>query len=176
MSEIQSTTQVEYRLIPGYPGHRVGTDGTVWSRLVRGARPPRFGEWRKRKPVPNQHGRLSVAITSRYRTQIHRLVLEVFVGPCPEGMECCHGDGNNQNNALSNLRWDTSKSNKADQVIHGTAQLGSNHSGAKLTDIDVINIRSDYANGVTYKELIVKYNISYQHVWTIIRRKRWRHI
>lgn len=39
----------------------------------------------------------------RYR--VHRLVLETFVGPCPDGMECDHSDRNRRNNALTNLRW-----------------------------------------------------------------------
>lgn len=51
---------------------------------------------------------------------VHRLVLIAFVGPCPQGMEACHNDGNPANNHLSNLRWDTHKSNMEDKVKHGT--------------------------------------------------------
>lgn len=51
---------------------------------------------------------------------VHQLVLIAFVGPKPEGMECCHNDGNRTNNRLSNLRWDTKKSNALDAVRHGT--------------------------------------------------------
>lgn len=50
---------------------------------------------------------------------VHRLVLEAFVGPCPEGMEACHGDGDTTNNELSNLRWGTSSENNYDIVRHG---------------------------------------------------------
>lgn len=32
------------------------------------------------------------------KVQAHRLVLETFVGPGPLGHECCHRDGNPQNN------------------------------------------------------------------------------
>lgn len=38
-----------------------------------------------------------------YSKYVHRLVLETFVGPCPDGLECCHKDGNKSNNDLSNL-------------------------------------------------------------------------
>jgi hypothetical protein len=51
---------------------------------------------------------------------VHRLVLEAFVGPCPDGCECRHLDGNSRNNALSNLAWGTSGENKLDEVRHGT--------------------------------------------------------
>ena len=50
---------------------------------------------------------------------VHRLVLTAFVGPPPEGTECCHNDGNPQNNRLENLRWDTHQSNLLDQAVHG---------------------------------------------------------
>jgi len=48
----------------------------------------------------------------------HRLVLEAFIGPCPEGLEACHEDGNPANNNLSNLRYDTHQANSFDRVQH----------------------------------------------------------
>lgn len=50
----------------------------------------------------------------------HRLVLEAFVGPCPEGMQACHNDGDRMNTRVGNLRWDTPKANSADRWRHGT--------------------------------------------------------
>lgn len=38
---------------------------------------------------------------------IHRLVLETFVGPPPDGCECDHIDRDPSNNKLENLRWVT---------------------------------------------------------------------
>jgi hypothetical protein len=56
-------------------------------------------------------------VRSHQRT--HRLVLEAFVGPCPDGMEGCHNDGDKLNNSLGNLRWDTRSANMYDRVAHG---------------------------------------------------------
>lgn len=51
--------------------------------------------------------------------RVHQLVLEAFVGPCPPGMEGCHWDDNKENNALTNLRWDTHTANMYDKVRNG---------------------------------------------------------
>lgn len=51
---------------------------------------------------------------------VHRLVLAAFVGPCPDGMEGCHKDGDRSHNGLDNLRWDTHAGNMADTIAHGT--------------------------------------------------------
>jgi hypothetical protein len=51
---------------------------------------------------------------------VHRLVLEAFVGPRPEGLAACHNNGDCTDNRLANLRWDTVSANHLDRVIHGT--------------------------------------------------------
>lgn len=48
------------------------------------------------------------------------LVLLAFVGPRPDGQECCHNDGDSRNDRLTNLRWDTHSANVYDSVRHGT--------------------------------------------------------
>lgn len=44
--------------------------------------------------------------------KVHRIVLETFVGPCPDGMECDHKDRNRSNNHIENLRWVTKAENQ----------------------------------------------------------------
>ncbi|MGQ9348967.1 NUMOD4 domain-containing protein [Mycolicibacterium gilvum] len=56
---------------------------------------------------------------------VHSMVITAFVGPRPEGLNCCHNDGNPANNHVSNLRWDTQSSNLLDAVKHGTHTLAS---------------------------------------------------
>jgi len=54
-------------------------------------------------------------------------------------MEACHNDGNNLNNELENLRWDTHKNNIGDSIIHGTMvdNSGSRHGMSKLNESQV---------------------------------------
>lgn len=51
---------------------------------------------------------------------VHRLVMEAFVGPMPEGMQVCHNNGDKSDNRLENLRYDTGSSNTFDSVAHKT--------------------------------------------------------
>ena len=56
----------------------------------------------------------------RWRTHFaHRLVARAFLGPCPDGMEVLHRDGDGSNARLSNLRYGTHADNGADMVRHG---------------------------------------------------------
>lgn len=54
--------------------------------------------------------------------KVHRLVLEAFEGPCPEGMEGAHNNGIPTDNRLVNLRYCTHQKNNDDKNIHGTSQ------------------------------------------------------
>lgn len=50
---------------------------------------------------------------------IHELVLEAFVGSCPDGWVARHADDNKQNNHLENLSWGTYSENMYDRVRNG---------------------------------------------------------
>jgi hypothetical protein len=73
--------------------------------------------------VINRVGYVVVALWKENRQStrtVHRLVLEAFAGPCPEGHECRHLDGSRTNNKLANLTWGTSRENSQDAYTHGT--------------------------------------------------------
>jgi len=101
---------------------------------------------------------------------VHRLVLEAFVSLRPEGMECCHNDGNPANNRLENLRWDTRHSNHADKLRHGTHNRGENHCRSKLNANQVLAIRADPR---LQREIAVDHGICQGTVSQIKRRERW---
>jgi len=102
----------------------------------------------------------------------HKLVMEAFVGKRPEGMECCHNDGNPQNNHLSNLRWDTSKNNHADKVRHGTTNRGERCGTAKLTQKQVDEIRQDNR---LQRLIAADYGVHQNTISRIKNGKRWQH-
>lgn len=108
---------------------------------------------------------------------VHRLVLEAFVGPCPKGMLCRHGDDNPLNNNVSNLSWGTPKENQRDRRRNGTTCEGMKSVGAKLTDDQVREIRRIYKNGgITHKTLAGMFGMSKGQITSIISRRCWAHI
>lgn len=73
------------------------------------------------RPGTMERGHQFVVLGKRHGFCVHVLVLNAFVGPRPEGLECCHADGDPANNDVSNLRWDTRLANVQDMIRHGTA-------------------------------------------------------
>lgn len=113
--------------IPGYEGHYEASDlGRIRSldrlRPYPGRAPRRVrGRILKATPFGPQGCYLRVALwmdgTGR-TVAVHLLVLLTFAGPCPEDMECCHGNGDGFDNRLVNLRWDTHAANMEEQRRH----------------------------------------------------------
>lgn len=117
---------VEYRDIPGSPGYRVGSDGSVWSDASnwRG-----YGQ-RELTQSENFHGYLRVRVTTSTNTRrvalVHKLVAEAFLGPRPSVLhQIRHLDGNKLNNRAANLAWGTAKENARDRELHGRTARGS---------------------------------------------------
>lgn len=106
---------------------------------------------------------------------VHRLVLEAFVGECPDGLECCHGNGDKRDNRLGNLRWDTRKSNCKDKWTHGAQPHGETHHNAKLTSSAVNEIRSTVGRLAPgeRRRLAEKFGISPCRISYIRARTAW---
>ena len=115
---------------------------------------------------------------SKYTTKlIHRMVLEAFVGPCPEGRQGCHGDGDKTNNCVANLRWDTPLGNAADRHEHGTAVYGERVGTRKLSEADVRKILS--LQPTTRRErcqLAKQFGVSHSLIYSIVRGWVWKHL
>lgn len=121
----------EWRPVPGFDSYEVSSLGRVKS-LGRYVKRMRYGKsyrtWMPEKILKGsaiQSGHLQVVLSpndgSKPRSLlIHRILLTTFVGPCPDGMEGCHRNGNPADNRLENLRWDTREANQQDSVAHGT--------------------------------------------------------
>ena len=169
----------------GYPGYRVGTDGSVWSQrkskpmgMGKGSKSILTGVWKRKKTTSyDKYGHQVVGFwkDGRQKTElVHRLVLKAFVGPCPEDMEACHNDSNPLNNNLSNLRWDTHKGNGKDMI--GTqVNRGENHGYSKLTEDDVRSIRKRYALGERAVDLAKEFGVHRDYITSVAnRRKGWQ--
>jgi hypothetical protein len=51
---------------------------------------------------------------------VHVLVMLAFAGPCPDGHEVCHKNGDGLDNRLDNLYYGTPSQNTRDAIRHGT--------------------------------------------------------
>lgn len=76
-------------------------------------------------------------VVQRY---VHRLVMEAFVGPCPDGLEVLHGDDNTANNQLGNLSYGKHTTNIEQRMMRGR--------GVKVSREDVADIRKRYRRGM----------------------------
>jgi hypothetical protein len=167
----------EWRPIANFSGYEVSNLGCVRSYRRK------FGGIRQTplllKPQPHgKGGHLAVSLPAangQRKYFVHRLVLETFVGPCPEGMEGRHvGTNDVTNNCLSNLLWGTSEQNAADKKKHGTHTTGERIGNHKLTKEQVIEIRQRLSRGETGVSLAKKFHVSGGTISFIKHGHTWR--
>lgn len=182
MSETDSTIPVGFRQIPGFPRYAIDENGTVLSVCKMGNVANQTHPWSaaiQKKPAPKGLGHLCVHLRHDNRRRsfhVHDLVLIMFVGPCPDGMECRHLDGNPANNHVSNLKWGTRSENEQDKVLHGKSCRGEKHGSAKLTSADVLEIRRRAANGERQLNIAKDFHVKQQAISNIVIRRAWKHI
>jgi len=170
--------RTQYRDVNGFPGYRVGDDGSVWS--CRKVRQYKWGQWRRLKSKgTNKYGYQAVTLMRdgivHDNIKVPHLVLEAFVGPRPLWHEALHGDGNARNNALSNLRWGTKTENGLDTRRHGSKK-GERHGMAKLTDELVRTIRHRVEAGESQSAISRSIGVSQPTISLAVRRRQWGHV
>ncbi len=86
------------------------------------------------------YGRVMLFKDSKpHAKMVHKLVLQAYIGECPEGKEACHYDGNPLNNILSNLRWGAGWENARDKMRHSRERF-------EREFIKRVNIENDMSN------------------------------
>jgi hypothetical protein len=173
-----------WKAIPGYEGrYDVSNRGRVRSyyRMGRGQveetpqRVLRPGEMSGGYPLVSLHDGAGAGAGASHL--VHRLVMLAFVGPCPEGMECNHLDGDKTNNRIENLEYVTKSENAIHAYANGLAPKGEDHGRSKLTESNVKEIRKLYATGkYLQRELGARFGIAQTQVSSIVRREQWAHI
>lgn len=128
MSPLSQIDHEQWRPVPGYEGlYEVSDHGRVRSldRIVvrsDGTKSPYPGKLFILQ-VQEKSGYVMTGLSrgGKKRTfDVHRLVASAFLGPCPEGMEVCHNNGDPTDNRAGNLRYGTKHSNFQDTILHGT--------------------------------------------------------
>lgn len=167
----------QWKTIKNFPDYAVSTYGRV-KRITVG-QATRIGHILK--PGIGGSGYLHVSLAPRGKKHkpktIHRIVLETFISPCPEGKECNHRDGNKTNNCLKNLEWISRQENIYHSVKILGCGCGERNGSAKLADIEVLQIRQLYKTGnCSQRQLAKQFGISQSAIGCIVRREHWKHI
>lgn len=186
-----STTEVDTRTelltlpIPGCHGYHARSDGTIWTNyVIRPGGRIKSRQWsEKLLPVKTFHihaGYYAASVGLKKYVKVHHLILLTFHGPRPEGAECRHLDGNNQNNSASNLKWGTREENGEDQKLHGRMPRGVNHQYAIMTPELVREIRAKHSSvrgeRRGYRKLAEEYNCQPSTIRQIVKRITWDHV
>jgi hypothetical protein len=106
---------------------------------------------------------------------VHRVVCEAANGPPPSpDREAAHSCGNGHLGCCNpaHLRWATQSENMDDRVIHGTSNRGERSRSAKLTEADVLEIRS-LRGTVLQRELAARFGVNPRTIGDVLSGKKW---
>jgi len=101
----------QWRMVVGYEGLYDISDSGRTKRVGGGAG---ACPGRVLKPAEDRSGYLHLGLTEDGYSKnyfVHRLVAAAFIGPCPEGKQVNHKDGDKSNNCPSNLEYVTASEN-----------------------------------------------------------------
>lgn len=103
---------------------------------------------------------------------LHRLVLHVFVGSCPDDLFGLHENDDKSNNRLDNLYYGTSSQNAVDRVLNHRAR-GIDAAASKLTREQVLEICRRIDGWEKYGAIAEDFGISIAAVTSINCGYRW---
>lgn len=166
------TDSEEWRDVPGYEGFYQASS---------------FGRVRRlRTTVRSKHGStktqaekiLSGKPNRVVRMGAHRAVCLAFHGAPPFAeAQVAHADGTRTNNRPDNLRWVSAKENASDRKGHGRDRIGESSWLSKLTEDQIIDIRSSYSGRRGDLAVLARrYSVTPNCIFLIVKRRNWKHI
>lgn len=133
---------METREVADYPGYFVSSCGNVIGKR---------GNILKGKTTWDGYKEVVLSDCGRRRSvRVHRLVMECFVGECPDGLQVNHKDGNKFNNHIDNLEYVTNVENSHHAYRTG---LHKTNTLTKLSYIDFHRMLEMYNSGFYYSEI-----------------------
>lgn len=109
----------------------------------------------------------------------HRLAYTLARGDVPYGIQVLHTCDNNRCCRPDHLYIGTHEDNMRDRDSRNRTTKGENHHNAKLTEKDVVLIRSLYARGKRQVDLAAMFHVDQTQISRVVRRKAgqgWAHV
>jgi hypothetical protein len=173
-----------WKPVVGFEGfYEVSSMGRVKSiaRRVRGRNGHLIGHSSKLlSPGEQQSGHLCVNLSMHgkpHMRRVHTLVALAFIGPCPEGLEVNHIDGDPKNNVVSNLEYVTHKEN----MLHAANVLnsfprGEGHHNSKMTVATVREARAMRAKGMKFQDIADRLGVTRRTAARACNGELWAHV
>lgn len=152
----------------------VGRSIEFWSRVDK-TDADKCWEWNgPRKPTG--YGRSSYLGAT---INAHRVAWMLTYGTIPDGQHVLHRCDNPPCCNPDHLFIGTHQDNMADRTAKFSGKRGEDHFRAKLTELDVLEIRKLYkpkTAGVGYRSLAKRFGVSGMNIRNILSGKIWRHL
>lgn len=141
------------KLVKGYEEYfSVSTTGKIFSHRTK-----KFLKVRKCNGYFTFTTRLGGRSSKAKTLKVHRLVAETYI-PNPNNLPFInHIDGNKLNNDVSNLEWVTHKENVEHALSLGLYSTGTKPKNAKLTNEQVLFLRTEINNRIGSKEAFYRH-------------------
>jgi NUMOD4 motif/HNH endonuclease len=169
----------EWRAVVGYEGwYEVSSLGNV-RRIARsnGATP-----FRVLRPRPKKKGYLQVNLSvhgEKRNRHVHDLVAAAFIGPRPRGQQVNHKNHVKSDNSLRNLEYGTAAYNTMRAAQRGLMSRdvrGERNPAARLRVDDVRKMRALFRSGTPRRRLAEMFEVTWEQVNHIVKRRNWRHV
>ena len=112
----------------------------------------------------------------RQRVFVHRLIAETFLGPCPEGLEVAHLNGDRRDSRLSNLRYVTRSENHRHKIDHGTMSMGDSHPNRSICETKARQIGERPREVTSCNRVAREFGTMPGVVSQIATGRNWRHV
>jgi len=106
----------------------------------------------------------------------HRIAYELLIAPIPIGMQVLHHCDNPPCVNPRHLFLGTQGDNMRDRTQKGRTPRGERNGRARLTEVEVGEIRQKIAHGANLSALGREYNVSNVAIGHIKRKRNWRGI
>lgn len=139
------------------------------------------GCWEWTGSKRGEYGRMIIGSRTdgtRRSASAHRVSYELAYGEIPNGMEICHKCDNPCCVNPIHLFAGTRKDNIDDRERKGrnNPPKGEKHAKAKLTEVDVLIIRTKRLQGVSFGKLAEEYGVCKKTIQDAVSGKNWSYL
>lgn len=152
---------------------------TIKERFLEKVRKPRNPKdcwWWTGGRNKKGYGRITIG-PNWHPVMAHRVSYEIYNGEIPDGLRVRHTCDNTSCVNPAHLETGTNADNSRDMVSRGRSAAGTKNAHAKVTEMDVSQMRIAYSKtDVSQADLCRKYKLAAGTVHHILKGITWRHV